>query len=169
MTRTYYKLLYQLDGVEAFLLWFTNDVDGVIKTPQGRILSFPTEEELVAFACDLGVTVIDEDPILHNLDAVEAWASTSSPETVDCSELLSAWNLFGDIERSLHPVSCVFAGKNAKLDSLYDKLFWGNNLPAMTPEGKRFDPVWSSAELSSLSKHITNGLELFRESRDGAV
>ena len=44
---------------------------------------------------------------------------------------------------------------------MYDKLFWGNNLAPVTPKGRQYVPEWSPAEMKSLAKVLTLGLDLF--------
>ena len=50
---------------------------------------------------------------------------------------------------------------------VYDKLFFGNNLPAMTPPGEHYDPTWSDAEIRILCSVIAAGLHLFRSHLGG--
>ncbi len=169
MSRNYYKIQYRLEGAEAYLLWFTNEQDGVITTPEGRMPSFSTEAALVAYAKRNGVSVSGEAATLHDFDALQAWADDPRPDTVDCSNLLSAWNLFSDVARSMPSEAQAFARKDKGLTSLYNKLFWGNNLPAVTPNGHRFDPKWSTDELVRLAEVIAAGLQLFRYARIEAV
>jgi len=42
MSSSYYRLLYELDGQRAFLIWASNDSDGVV-VEEGRVVSFPSE------------------------------------------------------------------------------------------------------------------------------
>jgi hypothetical protein len=42
----------------------------------------------------------------------------------------------------------------------YDKLFWGCNLPALTPSGERFDPVWQAGEVANFRQFLAAGLDL---------
>jgi hypothetical protein len=42
--------------------------------------------------------------------------------------------------------------------TLYDKLFLGCNLPAMTPEGQRYDPMWSAEDCRKLAQLLRLGL-----------
>jgi hypothetical protein len=60
------------------------------------------------------------------------WLDDPQADTVDCVLFLLGWNLFWDVAtvlgrplRDLDPVA----------NKIHDKLFFGNNLPAMTPEG----------------------------------
>jgi len=39
---------------------------------------------------------------------------------------------------------------------------WGNNIPSLTPPGKRYDPVWSPEEVTQLVEVLTAGIDMFR-------
>ena len=148
------------------MIWYSNEEDGLITSPDGRIPSFSKDEALVAYAENLRISLSDETPVLHDLDVVTAWTNDPSPNNVDCVELLAAWNLFGDLARSIPLGSeSLFACKEGSLDKIYDKLFWGNNLPAMTPEGEHFDAIWTKDEVVTLSDLMSCGLELFLSAR----
>jgi hypothetical protein len=47
-------------------------------------------------------------------------------------------------------------------NDIYDKVFFGNNLPSMTPPGEHYVPAWSEEEIDRLSRVLTGGLRLFR-------
>src|SRR5262245_484055 len=92
------------------------------------------------------------------------WVGNNRDVAVDCDEALAAWNLFGDVARSIHGASGVFEGLDRQFGKIYEKLFWGNNLPSITPEGCHFDPEWSSEEITALAAVLGAGLEMFRAS-----
>ncbi|MES2462151.1 MAG: hypothetical protein V4671_16320, partial [Armatimonadota bacterium] len=47
-------------------------------------------------------------------------------------------------------------------DELYRKVFWGNNLPSLTPEGKSYVPMWSTREVIRLKAVMKDGLQFFQ-------
>jgi hypothetical protein len=73
--------------------------------------------------------------------------------------LLDAWNLFGDVARS---VGVPLDDRSAERHTLYDKLFAANNLPAVTPPGERYEPRWSESELAGLREVLAEGIQVFR-------
>lgn len=161
MVANHYKLLYRLNGTERFLLWFTNETDGVVTDSDGFVPSFPTENDVRSFADRMGVETADEAPILHDLDAIRNWLVDPRPENVDCEAVLAAWNLFGDVARSVSR-GAPFLKADEALGAVYDKVFLGNNIPALTPEGETYKPVWTPAEVSELADLLQVGFELFR-------
>jgi hypothetical protein len=161
MPRTYYKLLYRLEGVDALLIWYSNDADGVATSDDHCVPSFETVADLLAYADARGLVVAEEEPVLHDLDAVAAWLANPQEETVACSDFLAAWNLFGDVARSCPQYSASFADRGKQRDAVYDKLFWGSNLPSVTPPGEQYTPEWSRDEVTSLRQLLQAGLEMF--------
>ena len=73
---------------------------------------------------------------------------------------MAAWNLFSDVAHSMPDKGSAFEHLDSQ-PTIYDKLFWGNNLPSMTPEGMHYSPEWSAAEVASLAEILSAGLDLF--------
>ena len=47
------------------------------------------------------------------------------------------------------------------MNAIYDKVFRGNNLPAITRTGESYVPVWSPDELRSIKALMKSGIALF--------
>lgn len=168
MPRTHYQLQIRLDGSDALLLWFIDEQDGVVTTPDERVPCFASETALLTFARELRVTVSEHRPVVHDLDAVQAWARTPSAETLDARALLVAWNFFGDLARSTPTRAELFLSADAGKDDLYDKLFLASTPdPTALSAGKPAlaKASWSASELSSLEALMSRGLALFRDAR----
>ena len=74
--------------------------------------------------------------------------------------MINAWNLFIDV-RAVGPCPS-FDRADRKAHKCYEKAFWGLNLPAMTPRGKRFVPVWRVAEIKLMQDVLRAGLDNLR-------
>jgi hypothetical protein len=91
-----------------------------------------------------------DPPIEYDFDSLARWCEQPSAETIDCSEFLNAWNMLGD------------AGTLPTRDlgkRVYDKLFWGNNLPAVTPPGETYIPEWSLEEVRKLQSILRSPID----------
>jgi hypothetical protein len=156
----YFPLLYRLDSAERYLIWMSNEHDSVVVDADGLVPSFGNITALRQFAEINDYSLETEEPVLHDLDWAVGWRI---PQTVpvDCVKALEAWNLFDDIAASIPSRGDGFESFKSQYSEIYDKLFWGNNLPSMTPEGERYVPEWSRDELQSLSRVMTAGLNLF--------
>jgi len=159
MTRTYYCLWYRLNHIDGYLIWFSNDVDGIVTQPDGAVPSFRDQNALRAYATLQQLDLDAMEPLLHDLDVVAGWLDRPLSAKVDCDALLTAWNLFGDLASSING---DFDLDRERTQLVYEKLFWGNNLPAVTPPGKHYTPEWSDDELLLIREILHYGLMLFR-------
>jgi hypothetical protein len=57
----------------------------------------------------------------------------------------------------------VFGRADKSASELYHKVFFANNLPAVTPNGATYTPLWSSEELARLSHTLRLGLAQFTD------
>ena len=73
---------------------------------------------------------------------------------------LEAWNLFDDI--SISTKGNFDKDRDFTLN-IYNKIFWGCNIPAMTPEGESFSPTWTKKELQIICETLKQGFQLFNE------
>ena len=46
---------------------------------------------------------------------------------------------------------------------IYDKLYWGCNLPSMTPPGMHDEPIWSREEITTVVAVLHCGLRMLRD------
>ncbi|MBA3453348.1 MAG: hypothetical protein H0T42_09680 [Deltaproteobacteria bacterium] len=154
-----YLCVALLDGIQRLFLWESDDEtdDRVALDEAGFLLCFPSEFAARAATQAESRPVSSEAPSVYDLDAIEAWCRSTATVT-DCRRLLNAWNLFGDLPRNDN----LCASADARNNSLYDKLFAGCNLPAMTPPGEEYVPMWTSAEIAALKRLLLLGLAEFR-------
>jgi hypothetical protein len=155
----YFPLLYRLKAEDRYLIWISNEKDSVVVDAGGFVPSFRDAACLRAYADVQQYSLQSEEPILHDLDWVAAWIKAPAVP-VDCGEVLAAWNLFSDVAHSMPDMGSAFEHLDSQ-PTIYDKLFWGNNLPSMTPEGMHYSPEWSAAEVASLAEILSAGLDLF--------
>lgn len=165
MSREYYPCRYRFRQAERLLIWFTNDVDGVFADDQFKIPTFPTIEALrSAFPSLVDGCLALAPAILHDLDFVESRCRSTKSPAVDCGSFLAAWNLLADVARSVGDSGFPFLESDRALDHEYEKLFFGSNLPAITPPGQCFKPSWIDDEFEAIRCHFRLGLELFEQS-----
>ena len=91
MPREYYPYAFRHAGLDQYLLWYSNDPDGVHLGSEGHVPTFDSIDQLSSYATihDLAPLTIG-DPILLDLDSVERFTRTPSSLHVDCKETLSA-------------------------------------------------------------------------------
>jgi hypothetical protein len=161
-TRQHYLCEFRLDGQCAYFLWYGGDVDGVILDGGGRLAAFATAGAAMAFASAHRLALSPAVTACYDLDLVARWCRQPQAEGVNCDLFLNAWNLFTDMCASRAGTGGLFQHVSKKESIAYDKLFFGNNLPAVTPPGARYEPAWSADELLGLSQVLGLGLQEFR-------
>lgn len=161
----YFALWFRLNYQDCFLIWILNEPESVWLDEQGFIPVFSSETELATFAKAKNLEIVNEEPELHDLDAVEEWLQEPAG-AIDCSIFLGAWNMFTDVAYALHQ---NFSGdQHGKLrNRIYDKLFWGNNLfnsdPILgSPTGTYYIPQWSVKEKTKIARVLADGLAIFK-------
>jgi len=159
----YFPLLYRLDAEDRYLIWISNESDGVVADAEGFVLTFKDTDAVRAYADLMHYQLEDHEPILHDLDWVGTWLKKPGMP-VNCVEALGAWNLFSDVARSIQGRGRAFERLVPQFPGIYQKLFWGNNLPSLTPNGCHYVPEWSSEELAALVEVLGAGLEMFQSS-----
>ncbi|MCE9636562.1 MAG: hypothetical protein K8T90_12730 [Planctomycetes bacterium] len=167
MTRTHYPASYLLDGRVRWLLWFDggDGSDGVVVSAPGRVPSFASLGGLRAFAGRCTIALSSETPQAPcDLDTAERWAA-APPTTLDCNGLLGAWNLLWDVAGSVGDDGAEFVRRHdaAVASDVYERMFWGCNLPSVTPLGEHFVPTWSDDEIATIAGVLREGVRVFRE------
>ncbi len=72
----------------------------------------------------------------------------SSPKT--CEILLDGWNFIEDMGRTFQQDTIMKRLKTKVLNKAYDKIFTGNNLHAVTPNGRSYSPLWIKSEMKAI-------------------
>lgn len=165
MTAVYSPCRFRLDGLDHFVLWYSDDSDGLVRV-DGRLLSWSSLASLLEYARSKGMAVQSAEVPLYDWDGVERWCADPAPERLDAVRWLNAWNMAVD---AIVPdqESEQFRQANARADALYEKLFRANNLPAMTPAGAEFRPVWTKAETAELARLLRLGVAEIRRQMKG--
>lgn len=149
-----YVVCLLVSSKKYFLLWRDcgPDPDRYVSLPDStRLLVARTSKEVLALAVKSGMHVEKHAPVLVDLDA--GWRALAglrsgrrSSQAV-CRVLLNAWNALEDMARTMEIAIHEENPRSAKLlQKTYDKLFYGNNIPAVTPAVETYLPVFSDQE-----------------------
>jgi hypothetical protein len=157
----YFRCLYRLRREEWYLIWISNERDAVVVDDAGLVPVFKDAKAVQVYADRNGYKLEGEEAILHDLDWVAAWVDEPQMP-INCNEALAAWNLFSDVARSVHERETAFEPLDSGFPTVYNKLFWGSNLPSLTPTGRHYDPEWLPEERRALAQVLGTGLEMFR-------
>jgi len=83
--------------------------------------------------------------------------------TKTCHVLLNGWNFIEDMGRTFNLKKELKRLRSKLLNKAYDKIFYGCNLPAVTPEGKSYSPLWSREEIAAMRTEFRVIWKLFRK------
>ena len=162
----YYALWCRLDNRDGYLIWMTDlertAKDAILLDDEERVLLFGDPRSLKEYAAAVGFSLVEEQTTLFDLDWAAHWVLEPSAETVDCTKAIDAWNLFLDVWYSVKHRRDEFRNVAEPNRPVYDKLFFGNNLPAITPVEKVYTSIWSEEEVHALRSVLASGLDMFR-------
>lgn len=95
--------------------------------------------------------VIDLDHLLNDFEAVSIEHTSGKNQN---SLFLDVWNFFEDLIRTFELEQNFSRFRTPCLDKVYEKIFWGCNLPAVTPEGKSYSPLWADSEIEAWREYM---------------
>lgn len=152
--KTLYPVELYLPKRHGIALWYSGEQDGLLVQADGKLRIFADCTDALAFVKEQGYTPA-ESITVYAYPPLQALQQGQ----VDCQPLLHWWNLFSDIAQSVHQ---PFSGdaRDEKTQNVYNKLFYGCNLPAMRQGGPLYHPVWSDEERILLQKILRDGLAL---------
>lgn len=149
-----YPYAYIYKSKKTVLIWQTNGRDTFRWVSPKCLLQASTvmnlKRQLRAEAAQVHWSEhaeIDFDKFWTALESLRANRASSS-ET--CSVLLKGWNFIEDMGRTFNLKKEMKRLRSKLLDKAYEKVFYGCNLPSVTPKGKSYRPLWSTAEIKSL-------------------
>ena len=156
MTVEYYPCVFRLGGKDRYVIWYSGDPDRLVRE-SGRVVTFPSLAQLHEYARVHGLTVQPVEVVTYDWDSVGRWCDEPLTAGIAVAPFLKAWNMVLD---ALPPgdESGLFRHANERAGSLYDKLFRANNLPAATPPGAEYYPVWTRAEVLALAQVLRLGV-----------
>ncbi len=136
---------------EKYLIWHNDDKDkDVVEIRNNKILTFDTLESAEKFVGE------DCECWEYNFSELERFISTHD-KNFDCKIILNFWNILNDIVYSFGEK--IPDERTRRSDRCYNKLFWGNNLPAVTPAGKHYTPVFTRKERKNIRRILSYGID----------
>jgi hypothetical protein len=156
--REHYMVKFTWRSASHFIIWYTNSDDGVIIDDRKPVV-FSNTNDCRQFAHQSGIAILEESSNRYDFDSISNWVSSPQLDLIEPQHFLDAWNLVDDIVSSLHNDINYDAVKDEERN-LYDKLFWANNLPTITPDDSEYVPIWTSEEINALVHSLSRGLKI---------
>lgn len=154
----HYIVVFIYSKHKYYFIWKSDEND-VFLTQNDKIIFWHDIYSLKKF-CEINdINFADEKEIVYNIDCCENWCN-SMAEKIDCSTILNLWNIFSDLHSS---IGVEFEGSLEYYNAVYDKLFYGNNLPCVNSTSEKYLPNFNRAELLKIKEVMMRGIELFRK------
>lgn len=152
----YFHFTFLINVHEYHCIWYTSEKDGFL-TECNKLNYFTSIEKLQQFIEGNNI-ILNEDHAVLSIDEAKKWLDEKE-KVINCNYFLNFWNCISDLAYSMGE---KFYGDQDKgiLNKIYNKLFYGNNLPAITPKGKKFFPEWNDEEIREITKVIKDGLRI---------
>lgn len=157
--KEYYIVIFIFKGSRYITLWYMSDRDGFLLNKEGnKIKTFNSEIEVKEYVrknmLDLqnGITEVfcDETELLND-------------NNVKCDLFLTFWNIMSDVASSLN-INFKGDDEDKEIKSIYNKLFYGCNLPAVKNDGDNFQPKWNHKERNLITVILKDSYNILTKS-----
>lgn len=138
-----------LRGRTRYFVYSQNDTDYLVLDDHFRLVVFEHPDGASTWAAQNGAEIQREEAF-YDFDWLLDWCDHPQPDSVDCDRFISAWNLLTDMCTSVPWLTEPF--RRNPYTVLYYKLFYGLNLPPMTPVGRHWVPVWRASPVVQLRR-----------------
>lgn len=155
-----YPYCYIYGGKKVFLIWQTREgaADTFKLDLNGRLISAKSAMSLKVLIGNKSKDVKWSEGCIINFDkfwkALMSLKVGKSSSKMTCKLLLDGWNFIEDLARTFGLTKEIKSLRTPLLSRVYKKLFWGNNLPAVTPIDKSYSPLWEKEEISLFKKEF---------------
>ena len=133
--------------------------EAIVLDERGAIATYSSLSDMYSEYHRKGLKIIEDEPIVVNLDDVKNWLRLPRRRTVDPVNFLNVWYLFSDLNSAVNAEGENLS--NICRHKIYEKIFWGNNFPALTPPGKHYTPRWNRSEINKMHRILMAGMRLF--------
>lgn len=158
LSNSAYISSFHLNG-NTLLFLQRSDPDGILLDEHFRLVTFDSPDDGQRLAADAELAY-GGTGARYDLDAALEWCRVPSGTTVDCDAFIGVWNLLNDICLSVPWLFEPF--RRGRYNIVYNKLFWGLNLPVFTPEGKHWTPVWRESQVQDIRRVLKRTVFEFR-------
>jgi hypothetical protein len=161
---THYICQLLLNDDAFFILWYGNGSNGV-KIEKGQLVYARSIPPLLRYGESKNLS-IDSNSVTqyeyYDLNDIENWLRRPKA-SINCEYFLNVWNILVDtITSQANPSTFLDLAEDEGGIFIYNKLFWGANLPDYTLPGKIHIPDWQPGDISSMQILFKIGLEELR-------
>lgn len=149
------QLMYQEKS--CLCVYYSAEIDGFLME-NGALMTFSSIEHAQAYLKTTFPTYTR--PISVSIfDFTKLRLMAKHGIALDPCYILTMWNLIDDLAKSF-AVPFLGQERTEQIDTIYDKLFFGNNLPAINTSDKIYTPIFTKAERKKLDAILWDGLSI---------
>lgn len=147
------EFIWKLDSYYA--IWQTDEND-VFICKNNKVIFWRDLKELRIYFESNYNDLLENEIVTYNLDSIQDWCKATTND-IDCDLILNMWNIFKDAASSTKE---QFLGDSEILNSLYDKIFYGNNLKTINSSDKLFTPIFDTQEILNIKQVVQDGVDI---------
>lgn len=155
----YYLISFIYKQITLYCIWVSDDKDYII-TKNDKILFFNTLDKLSEYVKKEEMVIVKSEEVQYNLDKMILWCYDESNVNCGCDEILNMWNICIDVANSTKK---HFIGNDNIYDSLYEKIFFANNLFIRDSFPCSTLSAFSDADVENIKKILMSGINLILE------
>lgn len=152
--RQYYLVKVTYKDIESFLIWYSDDEDGLLLLDD-NLLIFKNIDEAMSFAKNQNFLLEMDENKFDFSDVFELLKGIEFSE--NCSKLINIWNFFSDLAKSLN-MEFVGDSDDDVVTDIYSQLFHGINIKVLKNE--EYHPILDDEEKQKCVSIFRNGLSL---------
>lgn len=157
-------VIIQIERIQYFTLWGeeADDIDRYV-IDDGRLVYWKSLSELESYIAKQGISLRElggQEMFKLDLDKVAHWVKHPTKH-IEPNMFNDAWNFAGDLEATI-PFGFKKNDLQKETLKIYNKLFWGLNLPAVTPKGRYYVPTWKHREVLILRDVMRDAIAGFK-------
>lgn len=162
-----YPYEYTYKGIETILIWQSSSIgpDCFMVNEKNRPIHAHSIPELQKLLGSASSNVFWSEKAVINFDkfwsVIRNLRSGRASSKSTCNLLLDGWNFLEDMGRTFGHDKELELLKDPLINQCYEKIFFGNNLPSVTPKGRSYAPVWLSDEIKALREGLRYLWKLF--------
>ena len=126
-----------------YCIWYSNDED-LFWLSDNKILFFKSIEQIRLY-CERQGLYVEEGVSVYDFNTLLDWLKGLHSQ-INCEYLLRIWNIISDFSHSI-----------------YEKLFFGNNLPGIKLTNQKYCPTFSQIEQQLLVELFKKGINIIEK------
>ena len=155
-----FPLLLRYQNMNKILLWNDNEDNNssFLLNNNNNLVSSDSIEKLQLYVDQyLNNIVFDE---LEEIDYNDFWHKIKNlrknrgSSKRSCEILIDGWNIIEDLLKTYNNINMLRKLKTPIMDQVYGKLFYGMNLPSLTPKNRSYTPVWLENEIKYFKQEM---------------